>query len=115
MMLFITRAQQRDVDGIVGLAGENAADRGATYRFIWGTPIMKETFELPGRRSTRIFTGRFAWTNPMFAELRRLLPRREGILFRKAANEPSLPAHRKMAMREGWQILLRWNFDNFRV
>lgn len=35
----------------------------------------------------------------MFAELRRLLPRREGILFIKANNEPSLRAHRKMGMR----------------
>lgn len=36
----------------------------------------------------------------MFAELRRLLPGREGILFIKASNEPSLRAHRKMGMRE---------------
>jgi len=35
----------------------------------------------------------------MFEELRRLLPRREGILFIKANNEPSLRAHRKMGMR----------------
>ncbi len=36
----------------------------------------------------------------MFAELRRLLPRREGILFIRAENEQSLRAHRKMGMRE---------------
>ena len=34
----------------------------------------------------------------MFAELRRLLPGREGILFIRADNEPSLRAHRKMGM-----------------
>ena len=36
----------------------------------------------------------------MFAKLRRLLPGREGILFIKASNEPSLRAHRKMGMRQ---------------
>ncbi len=36
----------------------------------------------------------------MFAELRRLLPGREGILFIRAENEPSLRVHRKMGMRE---------------
>jgi predicted GNAT family acetyltransferase len=36
----------------------------------------------------------------MFAELKRLLPGREGVLFIKASNEPSLRAHRKMDMRE---------------
>lgn len=36
----------------------------------------------------------------MFAELRRLLPGREGVLFIKASNEASLRAHRKMGMRE---------------
>ena len=36
----------------------------------------------------------------MFAELRKLLPGREGVLFIKASNEPSLRAHRKMDMRE---------------
>ncbi len=36
----------------------------------------------------------------MFAELRRLLPGREVILFIRAENEPSLRAHRKMGMRE---------------
>jgi GNAT superfamily N-acetyltransferase len=36
----------------------------------------------------------------MFEELRKLLPEREGILFIKATNEPSLRAHRKMGMRE---------------
>ena len=36
----------------------------------------------------------------MFAELRQLLPGREGILFIKANNEPSLRAHRKMGMRQ---------------
>ncbi|HVB56171.1 MAG TPA: GNAT family N-acetyltransferase [Candidatus Acidoferrales bacterium] len=35
----------------------------------------------------------------MFAELRRLLPHREGILFIKTNNHPSLRAHRKMGMR----------------
>ncbi|WP_341528387.1 GNAT family N-acetyltransferase [Nostoc sp. UHCC 0302] len=34
----------------------------------------------------------------MFAKLRNLLPEREGILFIKANNEPSLQAHRKMGM-----------------
>jgi predicted GNAT superfamily acetyltransferase len=36
----------------------------------------------------------------MFAELRRLLPGRQGVLFIKATNEPSLRAHRIMGMRE---------------
>ena len=36
----------------------------------------------------------------MFAELRKLLPGREGVLFIKASNETSLRAHRKMDMRE---------------
>ena len=36
----------------------------------------------------------------MFAELRKLAPGREGILFIKASNQPSLRAHRKMGMRE---------------
>jgi predicted GNAT superfamily acetyltransferase len=36
----------------------------------------------------------------MFEELRRLPPGREGVLFIKASNEPSLRAHRKMGMRE---------------
>jgi GNAT superfamily N-acetyltransferase len=36
----------------------------------------------------------------MFAELRKLLPGREGILFIKASNEPSLRSHRKMGMQE---------------
>lgn len=36
----------------------------------------------------------------MFEELRRLQPGREGVLFIKASNEPSLRAHRKMGMRE---------------
>lgn len=36
----------------------------------------------------------------MFAELRRLLPGREGILFIKADNETSLRAHRNMGIRE---------------
>jgi hypothetical protein len=36
----------------------------------------------------------------MFAELRKLLPGREGVLFIKASNEASLRAHRKMDMRE---------------
>lgn len=40
----------------------------------------------------------------MFAELRRLLPGREGILFIKASNEPSLRAHRKMGMREAGEF-----------
>jgi predicted GNAT superfamily acetyltransferase len=36
----------------------------------------------------------------MFAELRRRLPGREGILLIRRDNEPSLRAHRKMGMRE---------------
>ena len=36
----------------------------------------------------------------MFEELRKLLPGRQGILFIKASNQPSLRAHRKMGMRE---------------
>ncbi len=36
----------------------------------------------------------------MLTELRRLLPGREGILFIRADNEPSLRAHRNMGMRE---------------
>ena len=36
----------------------------------------------------------------MFEELRKILPEREGVLFIKASNEPSLRAHRKMDMRE---------------
>ena len=36
----------------------------------------------------------------MFEKLRRLEPGREGVLFIKASNEPSLRAHRKMGMRE---------------
>jgi ribosomal protein S18 acetylase RimI-like enzyme len=36
----------------------------------------------------------------MFEELRRLQPGREGVLFIKASNKPSLQAHRKMGMRE---------------
>ncbi len=36
----------------------------------------------------------------MFMELRRLLPGREGILFIKVDNEPSLRAHRKMGMQK---------------
>ena len=36
----------------------------------------------------------------MFEELRRMQPGREGVLFIKASNEPSLRAHRKMGMRE---------------
>lgn len=40
----------------------------------------------------------------MFAELRRLLPGREGILFIKASNEASLRAHRKMVMREAGEF-----------
>jgi ribosomal protein S18 acetylase RimI-like enzyme len=35
----------------------------------------------------------------MFRELRRLLPDREGILFIRANNKPSLLAHRKMGMQ----------------
>lgn len=40
----------------------------------------------------------------MFAELRKLLPGREGILFIKASNEPSLRSHRKMGMQEVGEI-----------
>ena len=36
----------------------------------------------------------------MFAELRKLLPGREGILFIRADNIASLRAHQKMGMRE---------------
>ncbi|WP_219211073.1 GNAT family N-acetyltransferase [Variovorax boronicumulans] len=36
----------------------------------------------------------------MFAELRRHEPGREGVLFIRADNEPSLRAHRRMGMRE---------------
>lgn len=36
----------------------------------------------------------------MFEELRRLLPGREGVLFIRQDNAPSLTAHRKMGMRE---------------
>ncbi len=36
----------------------------------------------------------------MFAELRRLHAGREGMLFIRADNEPSLRAHRKMGMTE---------------
>lgn len=36
----------------------------------------------------------------MFAELRRREPGREGVLFIRADNEPSLRAHRRMGMRE---------------
>lgn len=36
----------------------------------------------------------------MFAELRRLIPGREGILFIKANNTPSIRAHLKMGMRK---------------
>lgn len=36
----------------------------------------------------------------MFADLRRLEPGREGILFIRKDNEPSLRAHRKMGMKE---------------
>ncbi|BAB78198.1 N-acetyltransferase [Nostoc sp. PCC 7120 = FACHB-418] len=34
----------------------------------------------------------------MFAKLKNLLPQRQGILFIKGHNEPSLQAHRKMGM-----------------
>lgn len=47
----------------------------------------------------------------MFAELRRLLPGREGVLFIKANNEPSLRAHRKMDMREVGEFV----FDGTRL
>jgi hypothetical protein len=41
----------------------------------------------------------------MFAELRALLPGREGILFIKADNESSLRAHHKMGMRKTAEYL----------
>jgi hypothetical protein len=42
----------------------------------------------------------------MFEELRRVQPGREGVLFIKASNQPSLRAHRKMGMREVAQYVL---------
>ncbi|HWF38349.1 MAG TPA: GNAT family N-acetyltransferase [Candidatus Acidoferrales bacterium] len=47
----------------------------------------------------------------MFAELRKLLPGREGVLFIKASNETSLRAHRKMDMREVGEF----TFENTRL
>lgn len=47
----------------------------------------------------------------MFAELRKLLPGREGVLFIKASNESSLRAHRKMDMREVGEFV----FENTRL
>jgi ribosomal protein S18 acetylase RimI-like enzyme len=40
----------------------------------------------------------------MFELLRTLLPGREGVLFIRADNEPSLRAHRKMGMREAGEF-----------
>jgi|ERR1700730_4799074 hypothetical protein len=44
--------------------------------------------------------GVWALQRRCFEELKRLVPRREGILFIKADNEVSLRAHRKMGMRQ---------------
>lgn len=64
------------------------AYRGAENAYVYGPICVDST--LRGR----------GLAQAMFAELRRRLPGREGILFVRQDNEASLRAHRKMGLRE---------------
>ena len=80
-----TREMNADVPIIVAML---AAYPGATDAYVYG-PICVSAEE----------RGR-GLAQAMFAELRRLLPGREGILFIRRDNQASLRAHAKMGMRE---------------
>ena len=80
-----TREMNADVPIIGAML---AAYSGATDAYVYG-PICVSAEE----------RGK-GFAQAMFAELQRLLPGREGILFIRRDNLPSLRAHEKMGMRE---------------
>lgn len=84
-LMSTTRAMNADVPVIRAMF---QAHEGAADAYVYGPVCVGQ--EARGR----------GLAEAMFTELRRLEPGREGVLFIRADNEPSLRAHRRMGMRE---------------
>ena len=101
----ISRATEIDLDGIMELQTANQPERGGTLSAsLPRSRISKMMRAMPlivARCSGRITEERGkGLAQAMFAELQRLLPEREGILFIRRDNSASLRAHAKMGMHE---------------
>lgn len=86
-----TRAMMAELPVMVAMFGAYTA---AADAYVYG-PVCVD----PAERGKGLAAA-------MFAQLRRLEPGREGVLFIRADNEASLRAHRRMGMREVAQFKL---------